>query len=330
MLVYSRLKAFEGAITVTPDDLPESFASQEFPTFGFVSDADPDFFRILTTTQGMWDALQGASKGMGGRRERVKPADFLDIVMDIPPLAVQERIVEIVSVVDDQIAALEVEADSLLTVRDAALADLLSGGDKGWPSVPLSEAGMLTRGRRFVKSDYVESGLGCIHYGQIYTDYGASATRTVTYLPASFRDSMSLAHPGDVVIAGTSENVEDVGKAVAWLGGDDVAVHDDCFIFRHDLDPKFVSYFFASSLFQHQKRRFTSETKDSSASLPRTSRRSLCRCLLVTIRSAFQAWLMQWTRKSSPSALRQSVSVRHGEHCSRGCWTAPSTSSPPN
>ena len=33
MLVYSRLKAFEGAITVTPDDLPESFASQEFPTF---------------------------------------------------------------------------------------------------------------------------------------------------------------------------------------------------------------------------------------------------------------------------------------------------------
>ena len=78
MLVYSRLKAFEGAITVTPDDLPESFASQEFPTFGFASDADPDFFRILTTTQGMWDALQGASKGMGGRRERVKPADFLE------------------------------------------------------------------------------------------------------------------------------------------------------------------------------------------------------------------------------------------------------------
>ena len=32
----------------------------------------------------------------------------------------------------------------------------------------------------------------------------------------------------------------------------------------------------------------------------------------MTIRSAFQAWLMQWMRKSSPSALRQSVSVRHG------------------
>lgn len=63
VLVYSRLKAFEGAITVTPDDLPESFASQEFPTFAFTSDVDADFFRILTTTQSMWDALQSASKG---------------------------------------------------------------------------------------------------------------------------------------------------------------------------------------------------------------------------------------------------------------------------
>ncbi|WFE38070.1 hypothetical protein [Micromonospora sp. WMMD998] len=261
VLVYSRLKAFEGAITVTPSDLPESFASQEFPTFTFVCDADPDFFRILTTTQNMWDALQGVSKGMGGRRERVKPADFLNIVMDLPPLPVQERIVEIISVVDEQVAALDIEAESLIRVRNAALEDALSRGGEGWSSVPLSKAGTLSRGRRFVKSDYVQSGLGCIHYGQIYTDYGASATRTVTYLPESFRSSMRLARPGDVVIAGTSENVEDVGKATAWLGDDEVAVHDDCFIFRHDLDPKFVSYFFASPLFQHQKRRFTSETK---------------------------------------------------------------------
>ncbi|MEW2488242.1 restriction endonuclease subunit S [Streptomyces sp. NPDC048411] len=261
LLVYSRLKAFEGAITVTPDDLPESFASQEFPTFAFASGGDPDFFRILTTTQSMWDALQGASKGMGGRRERVKPADFLNIVMDIPPLPVQKRIVEVISVIDEQVAALEVEADSLLRVRNAALGDMLSRGGEGWLSAPLSAAGTLTRGRRFVKNDYTESGLGCIHYGQIYTDFGASATRTVTYLPESFRGSMRLAQPGDVVIAGTSENVEDVGKAVAWLGDDDVAVHDDCFIFRHDLDSKFVSYFFASPLFQHQKRQFTSVTK---------------------------------------------------------------------
>jgi type I restriction enzyme S subunit len=123
-LVYSRLKAFEGAITVTPEDLPESFASQEFPTFTFTPDADPDFFRILTTTQGMWDALQAASKGMGGRRERVKPADFLDIVVDIPPLPVQERIVEVISAVDAQIAALDAEAAALEAILESLRSDL--------------------------------------------------------------------------------------------------------------------------------------------------------------------------------------------------------------
>jgi hypothetical protein len=260
-LIYSRLKAFEGAITVTPDDLPKSFASQEFPTFAFTSNANPGFFRILTTAPSMWDALQGASKGMGGRRERVKPADFLNIVVSIPPLPLQKRISEVISVLDEQITALDVEAGGLVGVRNAVLGAMLSHGGAGWVSAPLSKAGTLTRGRRFVKSDYVDRGLKCIHYGQIYTDYGVSATRTVTYLPESFRSSMRLAQPGDVVIAGTSENVEDVGKAVAWLGDDDVAVHDDCFIFHHDLDPKFVSYFFASPLFQHRKRQFTSETK---------------------------------------------------------------------
>jgi uncharacterized Zn-binding protein involved in type VI secretion len=179
----------------------------------------------------------------------------------VPSVPLQERIVEVIGAVDDQITALVVEADSLLRVRDAALGDMLARGGEGWRSAPLAKTGTLTPGRRFVESDYVESGLGCIHCGQIYTDYGASATRTMTHLPESFRSSIPLAQPGDVVIAGTSENIEDVGKAVAWLGDDDVAVHDDCFIFRHDLDPKFVSYFFASPLFQHRMRSVTSETK---------------------------------------------------------------------
>ena len=126
MLVYSRLKAFEGAITVTPDDLQESFASQEFPTFAFASDADPEFFRLLTTTQGMWDALQGASKGMGGRRERVKPTDFLNIVMEIPPLLLQKRIVEVIDVIDRQIAALVSETLAAERVHSRLLDEFTS------------------------------------------------------------------------------------------------------------------------------------------------------------------------------------------------------------
>ncbi|GHG14761.1 restriction endonuclease subunit S [Streptomyces hydrogenans] len=221
----------------------------------------PEYAELLVRSPRMLAEYTNNAQGSVNRRRSLPFKAFSAIGITLPPLPVQERIVEVIGTVDEKVVALKVEADSLLRVRNAALGEMLSQGGDDWLSAPLSEAGTLIRGRRFVKSDYVESGLGCIHYGQIYTDYGASATRTVTHLPESLRSSMRLAQHGDVVIAGTSENVDDVGKAVAWLGDEGVAVHDDCFIFRHDLDPKFVSYFFASPLFQHRKRQFTSETK---------------------------------------------------------------------
>ncbi|MFC4949335.1 restriction endonuclease subunit S [Pseudonocardia sp. GCM10023141] len=135
------------------------------------------------------------------------------------------------------------------------------GDQAEWEHKPLSDVGELARGRRFTKNDYVETGLGCIHYSQVFTHFEAVARHPLTFLPESSRPRMRLAHPGDLVIAATSENVAEVGKAVAWLGGDDVAVHDDCYIFRHGLNPAYVSYFFASSLFHEQKIKYVSETK---------------------------------------------------------------------
>ncbi|MEU0557457.1 restriction endonuclease subunit S [Dactylosporangium sp. NPDC006015] len=131
----------------------------------------------------------------------------------------------------------------------------------GWTQKKLSEVGELIRGRRFTKSDYVDSGLGCIHYAQVHTGFGPVARESLTFLAEESRARMRLAHPGDLVIAATSENVDDVGKAVAWLGDGDVAVHDDCYIFRHNLNPVYVSYFFMSSLFRLQKIKYVSETK---------------------------------------------------------------------
>lgn len=125
----------------------------------------------------------------------------------------------------------------------------------------LSDAGELVRGRRFTKADYVDSGLGSIHYGEVYTDYDTATTEVRRFVRSELRANLRLAHPGDLVIAATGENVEQVGKAVAWLGADDVAVHDDCYIFRHGLDPKYLAYFFQSSSFQEQKTQLVTESK---------------------------------------------------------------------
>ena len=195
--------------------------------------------------------------------------ELADYQFDLPPVDEQKRIADLLWALECHRRSLA-ELTSALTgdqlrdtraARAALLNQLLAGSDKTWPQVPLGEIGTLTRGRRFTKSDYVDVGIACIHYGQIYTDYDAVATRAVTFVPEVLRSSLRFAQPGDLIVAGTSETVDDVCKAVAWIGDEDVAVHDDCFIYKHDLDPQFASYVFASAPFQQQKARFASETK---------------------------------------------------------------------
>lgn len=131
----------------------------------------------------------------------------------------------------------------------------------GVPHRRLGEIGTFARGKRFVKGDFVESGIPCIHYGEIYTRYGTWATEAHTFLTASVASRLRTASPGDVIIVATGETVDDVCKAVAWLGEDDVVIHDACYAFRHDLDPKYVSYVFQTTEFKRQVRPLVSRSK---------------------------------------------------------------------
>jgi len=118
---------------------------------------------------------------------------------------------------------------------------------------PLGDVGEFARGRRFTKADIVEEGLPCIHYGEIYTHYGVATYSTISQVRGDLKPTLRFAKTGDVVFAAVGETVEDVGKAVAWLGDEDVAIHDDCFIFRSPLDPKYVAYFTQTDAFNRPK-----------------------------------------------------------------------------
>lgn len=126
---------------------------------------------------------------------------------------------------------------------------------------PLGEVGIFERGNGLQKKDFTESGVGCIHYGQIYTYYGTFATETKSFVSEKLATKLRKAQPGDLVIATTSENVDDVCKAVAWIGNDEIAISSDAFIYHHSLNPRYVAYFFQTENFQSQKKPFVSGTK---------------------------------------------------------------------
>lgn len=125
----------------------------------------------------------------------------------------------------------------------------------------LGDVGEFIRGRRITKGDFVDSGVGCIHYGEIYTRYGTTATETFSFVRPELATRLRLARTGDLIIAATGENAEDVCKAVAWLGEDEIAIHDDCYLYRHSFDPTFASYLFQSSVFHDQKIRYAAGAK---------------------------------------------------------------------
>lgn len=120
----------------------------------------------------------------------------------------------------------------------------------------LGEVGTFIRGNGLQKKDFTESGVGCIHYGQIYTYYGTFATETKSFVSPEMAGRLLAVNPGNLVIACTSENVEDVGKAVAWLGNNDVVTGGHSVVFRHNINPKYVAYFFQTQTFFAQKKKY--------------------------------------------------------------------------
>ena len=126
---------------------------------------------------------------------------------------------------------------------------------------PLSEVATITRGGNLQKKDFTESGFPCIHYGQIYTKYGLFTDRTYTFVSESTASKQKKAVPGDIVMAVTSENIEDVCKCVVWLGDGDVAVSGHTAIIHHNQDAKYLAYYFHSSMFFAQKQKLAHGTK---------------------------------------------------------------------
>ncbi|MCH7229710.1 restriction endonuclease subunit S [Glycomyces sp. L485] len=125
----------------------------------------------------------------------------------------------------------------------------------------LGQVGEFIRGHGLQKADLRNDGVPAVHYGQIHTFYGVWATETKSFTDEAIAAKLRHARPGDLLIATTSEDDNAVAKATAWLGEAETVLSGDAYIYRHELDPKYVAYFFNSTSFQDQKRRFISGTK---------------------------------------------------------------------
>lgn len=138
---------------------------------------------------------------------------------------------------------------------------LLDGVEVEWKT--LGEVGELVRGNGLPKTDFTETGVPAIHYGQIYTYYGTFTTKTISFVSQETAKRLKKVDTGDVVITNTSENLKDVGKAVAYLGEVQAVTGGHATIFKpsNQIIGKYFVYFTQTEKFAEQKRKYAKGTK---------------------------------------------------------------------
>ena len=227
----------------------------------FSHDQDPKYVAYLFCS----DQFQEQKKRYitGTKVLRVSGDNMARIELPFPPLDVQREVVRVL----DSFAELEAELEARKTqyahYRDELLSRESLESMAGAPVdlAPLGELGTFSRGRRFTKADYVDEGIPSIHYAEVYTRFGTFTDKAFSFVRPDKEKTLRYAQPGDLVIACTGEDARDIAKAVVWLGEEPVAVHDDCSIFHHSLNPKYVSYFFQTSSFSRLKEMYSTEAK---------------------------------------------------------------------
>jgi type I restriction enzyme S subunit len=202
----------------------------------------------------------------GAAMPRGDKAMILKYKIPVPPLEVQREIARVLVLFQTLEAELEAQLEAERAARRRQYAfhrdQLLAfDGASGVRWMPMADFGTFIRGRRFTKNDMVPSGIPSIHYGEIYTHYGVSASATLSHIRNDLAGNLRYARRGDVVIAGVGETVEDVAKAVAWLGETDVAIHDDSYAFRSEEDPTYIAYVMQTAAFHLQKEKYVTRAK---------------------------------------------------------------------
>lgn len=195
-------------------------------------------------------------------------SDLANLLIPIPPLSVQTEIVKIL----DALTVLTSELTSELILRQKQYEyyrekllsfdslELSGGVVVQW--IKLIDLGELIRGNGLQKKDFTETGVPAIHYGQIYTYYGTFATKTKSFVSPELAKKLKKAKYGDVLIAGTSENLKDVMKPLGWLGSE-IAFSGDMFAFRPNkrVNTKYLTYILQTERFYKFKEKYAQGTK---------------------------------------------------------------------
>lgn len=117
---------------------------------------------------------------------------------------------------------------------------------EGWSVKKMGELGVFSKGKGITKNELSLDGYPCIRYAEIYTLYNFTVNKCYSFISKETSLSSKAISSGCLLLAGSGETKEEIGKCVAYIGAEKVFVGGDTIVFAPNFKqifPIYLSYF---------------------------------------------------------------------------------------
>lgn len=260
-LVINIMLAWMGGLGVSKYN---GIVSPAYCVYKLTNDSNPKYLHYLYKTPLYLAEFARRSSGVIPSRWRMYTDDFGQVVSLLPPRKEQDAIVEYLdekmAKIDAAIAQQQKMIDLLnerkQIIIDRAVTKGLNPNAKmkdsgvewigevpeGWEVRRLGSLGEFSKGGNISRDDLQEYGKCAILYGDIYTKYNIQTTIVRNHISEKVAEKSVRISKGDILMTGSGETKEDIGKTIVYLG-DEAFIGGDVILFRQqNNDSTFLSY----------------------------------------------------------------------------------------
>jgi type I restriction enzyme S subunit len=198
---------------------------------------------------------------IGGAQKNVNASSLKKMPVAFPKAKEEQKsIADAVATVDAFISSLENLISKKRAIKQAAMQQLLSGKrrmlglEKEWEVKRLGDIGTFFKGSGVTRDQSQGGQLGCIRYGELYTDHDSIIQKIYSWIPPAVAEAAFELKSGDILFAGSGETKEEIGKCAAFVSESEAYAGGDIIILRpKGCDSRFLGYFLNSYSIARQK-----------------------------------------------------------------------------
>lgn len=248
--------AWEHAVAMTTKAEQGMIASHRFPMYQSKNGHLLTEFAYLyfASPRGKYD-LGIASPGGAGRNKTLGQEEFKRLEVPVPPLEIQRQVVGIAETWSRAIGQLGTLIEAKERLRTGLIQQLLRAraedrrGHSKWSSAKLGDIGTFSKGAGVSRAEALPQGLPAVRYGELYTDHHVVIQEFHTLISRASAKKSRRIHRGDILIAGSGETAEEIGKAAAFVEDSEAYAGGDIVIFSpREADSVYLSYVLNSGL----------------------------------------------------------------------------------